>query len=183
MFGRDRETGERVCAEPRRAEKDRHGVLVLEQLVAVRAELGPLIEDVQAKTATARHTNPATEQWCDWVTRAAQELLAAASTWPWEPPYEDDNRLDGAVTDLRASAAALAAALRGEAPDPLPSRQPLRVQILQPPHLPRHAPDTSTSWNGAALTPTSKRTRTTRISGPKLPKPPAKSPPCHRYPP
>jgi hypothetical protein len=120
MFGRDSETGERVYAEPSRAEQDRHGALVLEQLEAVRAELEPLIEDVQAKTATARHTNPATEQWCDWVTRAAEELLAAASTWQWKPPYEDDNRLDEAATDLRAAATVLAAALRGEDPDPAP---------------------------------------------------------------
>lgn len=120
MSGRDSETGERIYAEPSRVEQGRHKALVLEQLEAVNTELGPLIEDVQAKTATARHTNLATEQWCDWVTRAAEELLAAASTWPWEPPYEDDNRLNEAATDLRAAATALAAALRGEAPDPAP---------------------------------------------------------------
>lgn len=120
MFSRDSETGERLYAEPSRAERDRHGPVVLEQLEAVRVELGPLIEDVQASTAMARHTNPATEQWCDWVTRAAEELLAAASTWPWEPPYEDDHRLDEAVTDLRMAVTALAAALRGEVPDPAP---------------------------------------------------------------
>jgi len=120
MFGRDSETGERVYAEPSRAERDRHGALVLDQLEAVRAELGPLVEDVQARTATARHIRPATGPWCDWVTRAVEELLAAAFTWPWVPPYEDDNRLDEAASDLRAAATALAAALRGEAPDPAP---------------------------------------------------------------
>lgn len=120
MLGRDSETGERIYAEPSRVEQGRHKALILEQLESVRTELRPLIEDVQAKTATARHTNPATGQWCDWVTRAAEEIFAAASTWPWKPPYEDDNRLDKAATDLRAATTALAAALRGEAPFPAP---------------------------------------------------------------
>ncbi|WP_157537500.1 hypothetical protein [Nocardioides sp. Root190] len=120
MMGRDPVTGERMYAEPGRADRERYAATILGQLNAVRGELEPLTDDVQAKTATARHINTATAPWCDWVTRSAEELLAAASHWPWEPPYEDNERLNEAVAELRASASALAAALRGENPDPAP---------------------------------------------------------------
>ncbi|PKH42157.1 hypothetical protein SAMN05192575_107150 [Nocardioides alpinus] len=118
--GRDPATGEILYAEPGRADRDRYADTVRDQLNAVRAVLEPLTDDVQAKTATARHTNPATAPWCGWVTRSAAELLAAASNWPWAPPYEDNDRLNEAVAELRASASALAAALRGEIPASAP---------------------------------------------------------------
>lgn len=118
--GRDHVTGEILYAEPGPGDRERHADVVRAQFTAVRAELEPLTDNVQAKTATARHINPATASWCDWVTRSADELLAAASNWPWEPPYEDNERLDEAVAELREAASALAAALRGENPTPAP---------------------------------------------------------------
>lgn len=118
--GRDPVTGEILYAEPGPTDRERHADLVRAQLTVVRSELEPLTDDVQAKTATARHINPATASWCDWVTRSAEELLAAASNWPWVPPYEDNERLNEAVVELREAASALAAALRGENPAPAP---------------------------------------------------------------
>lgn len=120
MVGRDPVTGERMYAEPGRADRERYATTIRDQLNDVRGELEPLIDDIQAKTATARHINAATAPWCGWVTRSAEELLAAASNWPWEPPYEDNERLNEAVAELREAASALAAALRGENPAPAP---------------------------------------------------------------
>ncbi|MCR4512956.1 hypothetical protein [Aeromicrobium sp. 50.2.37] len=119
--GRDHVTGEILYAEPGAADRQRHADILRAELTAVRAELEPLTDDVQAKTAIARHLNPSTASWCDWVTRSAGELLAAASNWPWVPPYEDNERLTEAVAALREAASALAAALRGEDPAPAPA--------------------------------------------------------------
>ena len=102
-------------------ERQQHERVVLEALDEVRAVVGPLHEVVLAKVATARHTSVRSGPWCDWVTRAADELLAAASTWPWEPPYEDTDRLSDAAAEVRAAVGGLAASLRGENPPAPPA--------------------------------------------------------------
>lgn len=112
--------GNRVFAEPPRVETERYRAAVVGALETVSAELKPLVEDVMAEVATARHAVPPTAPWCDWLTRAATELLAAASSWPGPPPAEDDGRVQEASVDVRNAADALASALRGENPDPPP---------------------------------------------------------------
>jgi len=102
-------------------DRERHEAAVVDALNAVRAEVGPLSEDVLAEVATARHVSPRNGPWCDWLARATEELVAAASTWPWRPPFEDDGRLGDAASDVRSAAEALAAALRGENPHPPPA--------------------------------------------------------------
>ena len=120
MFAHDDE-GNRVFVEPSNMERQQHERAVLAALDEVRAVVGPLYEDVLAKVATARHTSVRSGPWCDWVTRAADELLAAASTWPWEPPYEDTDRLSDAAAEVRAAVGGLAASLRGENPPAPPA--------------------------------------------------------------
>lgn len=122
MFAHDDE-GNRVFVEPSNMERQQHERAVLTALDEVRAVVAPLYEDVLAKVAAARHTSVRSGPWCDWVTRAADELLAAASTWPWEPPYEDTDRLSDAAAEVRAALGGLAASLRGEHP-PTPSAAP-----------------------------------------------------------
>lgn len=116
------EDGNRLFAEPPRVETERYRAAVLVALETVSGELKPLVEDVQAEVATARHSAPRTAPWCDWLTRAATELLAAASSWPGPPPAEDDGRVQEASANVRYAADALASALRGEAPDPPPAQ-------------------------------------------------------------
>jgi len=115
MFAHDDE-GNRVFVEPSNMERQQHERAVLAALDGVRAVLAPAYEDVLAKVASARHTSVRSGPWCDWVARAADELLAAASTWPWEPPYEDTNRLSDAAAEVRAAVGGLASSLRGENP-------------------------------------------------------------------
>lgn len=122
MFAHDDE-GNRVFVEPSNVERQQHERAVLAALNEVRAVLVPLHEDVLAKVATVRHTSVRSGPWCDWVTRAADELLAAASTWPWEPPYEDTDRLSDAAAEVRAALGGLAASLRRENP-PAPPAAP-----------------------------------------------------------
>jgi len=122
MFAHDDE-GNRVFVEPSNMERQQHERAVLAALDEVRAVVGPLYEDVLAKVATARHTSVRSGPWCDWVTRAADELLAAVSSWPWEPPYEDTDRLSDAAAEVRAALGGLAASLRGENP-PTPPAAP-----------------------------------------------------------
>ncbi|MBB3043706.1 hypothetical protein [Nocardioides soli] len=120
MFAHDDE-GNRVFVEPSNMERQQHQRAVLAALDEVRAVVGPLYEDVLAKVATARHTSVRSSPWCDWVSRAADELLAAASTWPWEPPYEDTDRLSDAAAEVRAAVGGLASSLRGENPPAPPA--------------------------------------------------------------
>jgi hypothetical protein len=122
MFAYDDE-GNRVCVEPSNMERQQHERAVLAALDGVRAVVGPLYEDVLAKVATARHTSVRSGPWCDWVARAADALVAAASTWPWEPPYEDTDRLSDAAAEVRAAVGGLASSLRGENP-PVPPAVP-----------------------------------------------------------
>jgi hypothetical protein len=109
--------GNRVYAEPSRGERERHEAAVLNALHAVRAQVGPLSEDLLAEVATARYVSPRTGLWCDWLVRATEELMAAASVWNWTPPFEDDDRLGYAADEVRRASEALAAALRGENPN------------------------------------------------------------------
>lgn len=120
MIAHDDE-GNRVFVEPSNMERQQHERAVFAALNEVRAVLGPLYEDVLAKVATARHTSVRSGPWCNWVTRAADELLTAASTWPWEPPYEDTDRLTDAAAEMRAAVGGLAASLRGEDPPAPPA--------------------------------------------------------------
>ncbi len=120
MFVYDDE-GNRVFVEPSNMERQQHERVVHLALDGVRAVVGPLYEDVLAKVATARHTSVQSAPWCDWVARAADELLAAASIWPWEPPYEDTDRLSDAAAEVRAAVGGLAASLRGENPPAPPT--------------------------------------------------------------
>lgn len=115
VFAHDDE-GNRLFVEPSNMERHQHEQAVLAALDEVRAVVGPLYEDVLAKVASARHTSVRSGPWCDWVTRAADELLAAVSTWPWVPPYEDTDRLSDAAAEVRAAVGGLAASLRGEHP-------------------------------------------------------------------
>ena len=118
MFAHDDE-GNRVFVEPSNMERQQHERAVLAALDGVRAVVGPLYEDVLAKVAAARHTSVRSGTWCDWMTRAADELLAAASTWPWEPLSEDTDRLSDAAAEVRAAVGGLASSLRGEnTPEP-----------------------------------------------------------------
>lgn len=119
-FAHDDE-GNRLFVEPSNMERQGHEQTVLAALNEVRAVLVPMHEDVLAKVATARHTSVRSGPWCDWVTRAADELLAAASTWPWEPPYEDTARLRDAAAEVRVAVGGLAGSLRGENPPPPPA--------------------------------------------------------------
>ena len=120
MFMHD-DAGNRVFVEPSNMERQQHERAVLASLDEVRAVVGPLYEGVLAKVATARHTSVRSGPWCDWVTHAADELLAAASTWPWEPPYDDTDRLSNAAAAMRAAVGGLAASLRGENPPAPPA--------------------------------------------------------------
>ncbi|MDL5351058.1 hypothetical protein [Microbacterium sp. zg-YB36] len=113
--------GNRVFVEPSNMERQQHERAVLAALDGVRAVVGPLYEDVLAKVATARHTSLRSGPWCDWVARAVDELLAAASTWPWVPPYEDTDRLSEAAAEVRAAVSGLASSLRGENPPAPPT--------------------------------------------------------------
>ena len=125
MFAHDDE-GNRVFVEPSNTARQQHERAVLAALEEVRAAVGPLYEDILAKVVTARHTSVRSGPWCDWVTRAADELLAAASAWPWEPPYEDTDRLSDAAAEMRVAVGGLAASLRGENP-PAPPAVPESV--------------------------------------------------------
>ncbi|WP_433674209.1 hypothetical protein [Microbacterium gorillae] len=120
MLAYDHE-GNRVFVEPSNMERQQHERAVIAALDEVRAVLEPMYEDVLAKIATARHTSVRSAPWCDWVTHTADELLAAASTWPWEPPYEDTDRLGDAAAQMRAAVGGLASSLRGENPPPPPA--------------------------------------------------------------
>lgn len=113
--------GNRVFVEPSNVERQQHERAVLAALDEVRVVVGPLYEDVLAKVATARHTSVRSGPWCDWVARAVDELLAAASTWTWEPPYEDTARLSDAAAEVRAAVSGLASSLRGENPPAPPT--------------------------------------------------------------
>lgn len=113
--------GNRVYAEPSTAERQRHEAEVAKALNAVREALVPLADVVLAEAATARHSVPRTGSWCDWLEWATEEIVAAASAWPWQPPYEDDDRLLNATEGVREAAGAVAAVLRGEKPAQPPS--------------------------------------------------------------
>lgn len=125
IFAHDDE-GNRVFVEPSNIERQQHERAVLAALDGVRAMLAPLYEDVLAKVATARHTLVRSGPWCDWVARVADDLLASASTWPSEPPYEDTDRLSDAAAEVRAACGGLASSLRGENP-PAPPAVPEAV--------------------------------------------------------
>lgn len=112
--------GNLLYPEPSRIDTDRHRATIKHALAAAHAELSPLSEDVLAEIAAARHVSVRSDPWCLWLTTATEELLAAASVWPWVPPFEDDERLTDAAADVRRASSALAAALRGETPEPVP---------------------------------------------------------------
>jgi hypothetical protein len=120
IFAHDDE-GHRLLVEPSIMERQQHERTMLAALEKVQATVKPLHEDVLAKVATARHTSVRSGPWCDWVARAADELLAAASTWSWVPPYEDTDPLSDAAAEMRASVGGLAASLRGENPPTPPA--------------------------------------------------------------
>lgn len=117
----DSTTGERIYAKPSRADTQRHQAALQNALKAAQEELRPLVEDVVAEVATARHTTPRQAAWCDRLTRAVEDLVDAVGTWPGPPPVQDDDRLDKTSSEVRKAAAALASALRGEDPEPPPA--------------------------------------------------------------
>ncbi|CCQ17533.1 putative uncharacterized protein [Rhodococcus sp. AW25M09] len=96
--------GNRLVVEPSNMERQQHERAVRAALAEVRAAVEPLYEDALAKVAAARHTSVRSGPWCDWVTRAADELLAASSAWQWKPPYEETDRLSDAAAEVRLAA-------------------------------------------------------------------------------
>ncbi|WP_139979260.1 hypothetical protein [Nocardioides litoris] len=114
------EDGNTVYAEPSRQETDRHKAALLEALVAAREAVVPLAEELKGDIAAARHSQPRSAPWCDWLVRATDELLTAVASWPGPPPAEDDSRLTEACSEVRSAARSLAASLRGEAPSAPP---------------------------------------------------------------
>lgn len=126
MLAHDDE-GNRVFVEPSNMERQQHERAVRVALDGVRAAVWPLYEDVLTKIASARLTSVRSGPWCDWVTRAAGELLSVASAWPWEPPYDDTDRLSDAAAEVRAAVGGLASSLRGENSPAPPTVQELVV--------------------------------------------------------
>ncbi|TXN29772.1 hypothetical protein [Lacisediminihabitans profunda] len=119
--------GERLYVEPSRMETTRYREALLAALATANAALEPLVQDLKAEAAVARAAVPRSIPWSDWLARSAENVMTAASTWPGPPPAVDDDGLSDAVAELRESAGALAAVLRGDpamAPPAVPQSKP-----------------------------------------------------------
>ena len=105
--------GNRVYAEPSRQETNHHMNEIRTALASAVERIRPLVDEAKVETAAARASRPAVEPWSDWVTRAVDEVVAASSTWPGPPDFEDDDRLETALHALATATDALAAHWRG----------------------------------------------------------------------
>jgi hypothetical protein len=125
-FGWDRD-GNSVYAEPSRLETRRHQEALLAALQHAWETVLQHAHEVEEEAAAARALVPRVADWCDWLTRAAADVVSAAARWPGPPPADDDDALPNAIAELRRAATALAAALRGDAastPLPAPPQPP-----------------------------------------------------------
>jgi hypothetical protein len=117
--------GNSVYAEPSRVDSERHARALVTALSEAENSLQPYAQEVKVEAAAAGARLPQVATWCDWLTRAADSVMTAASRWPGPPPADDDDALPNAIVELRQAAAALAAALRGDpTPDPPPAPEP-----------------------------------------------------------
>jgi len=112
--------GNPVYAEPSRLETDQLQAALDAAVDAAAARLVPLADDTKVELAAGRASRPAVRPWCDWVSRALDEVVDTSSAWPGPPGLEDDGRLENAVRGLAEATDGLAAAWRGEATAPPP---------------------------------------------------------------
>lgn len=134
------ENGERVHAEPSRAETRAHRDALIGALGDAKREAAPLVDALAAELAALGAARPELVPWCEWLHRAAQHLLEAVARWPSPPPFADDDRVEVATAEVRRSLNALAAKCRGEesveappvAPDDEPSaEEPEVIRLLR----------------------------------------------------
>lgn len=116
--GWDRD-GNTVYAEPSRMDTERHEMALIAALTEAENSLQPSVVELKIEAAAAGAALPRVAAWCDWLTRATDSVMTAATRWPGPPPADDDDALPKAITELRQAATALTATLRGDpAPDP-----------------------------------------------------------------
>ncbi|MFD5506830.1 hypothetical protein ACFWIB_03520 [Streptomyces sp. NPDC127051] len=117
--------GDRLTVEPSRAETKPYEEALTGALAESQAELEPLAVEVIAELHAVSAADQSLGQWCDWVERQVEELIAAAGRWPGRPPTEDDQAWPDAVAELQRASAALSAAWRGDRtvspPEPAPA--------------------------------------------------------------
>ncbi|WP_326612283.1 hypothetical protein OG949_25735 [Streptomyces scopuliridis] len=117
--------GDRLTVEPSRAETKPYEEALTGALAESQAELEPLAVEVIAELHAVSAVDQSLGQWCDWVERQVEELIAAAGRWPGRPPTEDDQAWPDAVAELQRASASLSAAWRGDRtvspPEPAPA--------------------------------------------------------------
>lgn len=117
----DAETGEPLPPpEPPRFETQQHHQALMNALKQVEEDLQPLVVTLTAELHTVRAMAPRLEPWCNWVERAAQQVLTSSQRWPGNPPEPDDNQLAASLEEMTRAAAALSAAWHGQDAEPAP---------------------------------------------------------------
>ncbi len=116
--------GNALHAEPSRHETEQHKAALLAALEDVVEALAPFADGAKVELAAVRASRPAVEPWSAWTSRAVDKVVAASAAWPGPPELEDDDRLDDGLAGLREATDALAAAWRGDRPEPLPPPEP-----------------------------------------------------------
>jgi len=118
------ENGDPVYAEPSRLETKQHVIALDAALTVASEEVSLLADAVGIELAALGAIRPAIRPWCDWVLRAAEEVLAASARWPGLPEWEEDDRLDESLSGLTTATDALTAAWRDESTAPPPPPPP-----------------------------------------------------------
>ena len=106
--------GNSVYAEPPRADTDRYRASIVEGLQAATQQVRPHHDALKVELMVARTSRADIAPWAEWVERVADDAFEATQQWPKADDFEDDDRLENAVEDLRAATDAFASAWRGD---------------------------------------------------------------------
>lgn len=106
--------GNSVYAEPPRVETDRYRAGIADGLQVATQQVRSHYDALKVELMVARTSRVDVAPWAEWVERVADDVFEATQRWPNADDFEDDDRLENAVEDLKAATDAFASAWRGD---------------------------------------------------------------------
>ena len=126
--------GERVYAEPPRVETEHHRSLLIAALGEASGEVKEVADAARTELAAVRVSHGSLYAYCDWISRAIDDVEASSRRWPTPPPFDDDGQFGKSIAGLQAAHDALIKSTYGEltpVPTAMPEPEPQAENAIQ----------------------------------------------------